>query len=135
MDALSQPLPSASVANLLGPPLARGSRSIVYAWGDDAVIKVPFADTPEEWITFEARYTAAVHAIGAPVPKALGIEQIDGRAASVFERVHGPSLWDQVIARPDRAAGAGRELAELQAGLFALVQPLALPSQRDPPAF
>lgn len=131
MDAVTRPLPSPGVAHRRGPPLARGSRSTVYEWGDDAVVKVPFADTPDEWITFEARYVAAVHAIGAPVPRALGIEEIDGRAASVFERVRGPSLWEQVIADPSMAGAAGRQLAELQAGLFTLVPPLALPSQSD----
>jgi aminoglycoside phosphotransferase (APT) family kinase protein len=103
----------------------------VYEWGDDAVVKVPFADTPDEWITSEARYAAAVHAIGAPVPRVLGVEEIDGRAASVFERVRGPSMWEEVVAHPDQAAAAGRRLAELQADLFALVPPLALPAQSD----
>jgi aminoglycoside phosphotransferase (APT) family kinase protein len=119
------------VVHSLGPVIARGSRSTVYAWGDDAVIKVPFDDTPDEWIVFEARYTSAVHAIGAPVPRALGIEKIDGRAASTFERVHGPSMWEHVIAHPEQASAVGSQLAELQAGLFDLVPPLALPSQSD----
>jgi aminoglycoside phosphotransferase (APT) family kinase protein len=119
------------VANTLGPTVARGSRSTVYAWGDDAVVKVPFDDTPDEWIVFEARYAAAVYAIGAPVPRVLGVEQIDGRAASVFERVHGPSMWEHVINQPEQASAVGRQLAELQAGLFSLLAPLALPSQSD----
>ena len=54
MDAL-RPVPFPRVAKLLGPPLAHGSRSTVYEWGDDAVVKVPFADTPDEWIRYEAR--------------------------------------------------------------------------------
>jgi hypothetical protein len=45
----------------LGEQLATGSRSAVFAWGRDAVAKVPFAATPEAWIHFEATYTAAVH--------------------------------------------------------------------------
>ncbi len=130
MDAL-RPVSFPRVANLLGPPIARGSRSTVYEWGDDTVVKVPFADTPDEWIRYEARFASAVHAIGAPVPQAFGVEEIDGRAASVFERVRGPSMWEHVVAHPDQAAAAGRQLADLQAALFALVPPIGLPAQRD----
>ena len=119
------------VVRELGAEIARGTRSTVHAWGDDAVIKVPHADTPDEWIGYEATYTAAVHAVGAPVPRLIGVEVLAGRPASVFERVHGPSMWTVVVADPSSCTAMARELAELQQRLFDVVPPVALPAQRD----
>ncbi len=115
----------------LGELVARGSRASVYGWGRGAVAKVPDAGTPEDWIYSEARYTAAVRQAGAPAPRLIGIEQVNGRAASIYERVHGPSMWQYVVDRPDRAGHYGHVLADLQAALFDLVPPVSLPSQRD----
>jgi aminoglycoside phosphotransferase (APT) family kinase protein len=115
----------------LGDLVARGTRSAVHAYGPDAVIKVPDHATPDEWILAEARYADAVRAVGAPAPRLLGVEQVDGRVASVWERVRGPSMWQDILATPERAERHGRGLADLQLGLFALVPPLALPTQVD----
>jgi aminoglycoside phosphotransferase (APT) family kinase protein len=115
----------------LGEQLAVGSRSAVFAWGRDAVAKVPFAATPGAWIHFEALYTAAVHDAGAPAPRFIGIEMVDGRAASIYERVYGRSMWDHMVEHPRQVAAYTRSLAELQAHLFTLVPPAALPAQRD----
>jgi len=119
------------VARLLGDLVARGSRSSVHAYGRGAVVKVPDPETPGGWIPSEAQYSEAVRAAGAPVPRLLGIEQIAGRPASVWERIGGPSMWQHVIDRPDRSAEMGRILADVHLALFALVPPVTLPRQRD----
>jgi aminoglycoside phosphotransferase (APT) family kinase protein len=115
----------------LGEQLARGSRSAVFAWGRGAVAKVPFPSTPEQWIHFEARYTAAVHDAGAPAPRLLGIETINGRAASIYERVDGRSMWDHMLERPGEVHALCRSLAELQVHLFSLVPPVSVPALQD----
>lgn len=115
----------------LGELVARGSRASVYSWGRGAVAKVPDPGTPEAWIYSEASYTSAVRDAGAPAPRLLGIEQVNGRAASIYERVHGPSMWQYVVDRPDRAVHYGQVLADLHGALFDLVPPVSLPSQRD----
>jgi hypothetical protein len=73
---------------LLGEVVARGSRSLVHAYGRGVVAKVPKPTTPASWIRAEAEYVEAVRAVGAPA--LLGVEQIFGRPASVWERVDGP---------------------------------------------
>jgi aminoglycoside phosphotransferase (APT) family kinase protein len=115
----------------LGEVVARGSRSVVHAYGRGAVAKVPKPATPAGWILAEATYVEAVRAVGAPAPSLLGIESIFGRPASVWERVDGPSLWEQVVERPRSGPDVGRRLAELQLALFELVPPVTLPDQRD----
>jgi aminoglycoside phosphotransferase (APT) family kinase protein len=116
---------------LLGDVVARGSRSLVHAYGPGVVVKVPKPTTPASWIEAEAKYVEAVRAVGAPAPALLGVERILGRPASVWERVEGPSLWQEVVERPHRSAKIGRTLAEVQLALFGLVPPLTLPHQRD----
>jgi aminoglycoside phosphotransferase (APT) family kinase protein len=116
---------------LLGEVVARGSRSLVHAYGRGAVVKVPKPATPASWIRAEAEYVQAVRAVGAPAPALLGMERIFGRPASVWERVDGPSLWQQVVDRPKRSTEVGRRLADVQLALFELVPPVTLPDQRD----
>jgi aminoglycoside phosphotransferase (APT) family kinase protein len=114
-----------------GELIARGTRSVVRAYGAGAVIKVPDASTAESWIGFEARYAEAARACGAPVPRLLGIERVDGRPASVWERVEGVSIWQLVVDAPQRGVELGRALADVHLALFELVPPVTLPSQRD----
>jgi aminoglycoside phosphotransferase (APT) family kinase protein len=111
--------------------VARGSRSSVHAYGHGAVVKVPAPSTPADWIDSEAQYAEAARAAGAPAPRLLGVEQISGRSASVWERVEGNSMWQQTLARPAHAAELGRLLAEIQLALFELVPPVTLPTQHD----
>jgi Ser/Thr protein kinase RdoA (MazF antagonist) len=80
---------------------------------------------------YEAQYAEAVRAVGAPAPRLLGVERIAGRAASVWERAEGLSMWQQVVDRPDQSAALGRLLADVQNQLFGLVPPVMLPRQRD----
>jgi len=119
------------MSRLPGDLVASGSRSSVHSYGRGAVVKVPAPSTPEGWIRFEARYAEAARAAGAPAPRLLGIEQIAGRTASVWERVDGTSMWDHVAERPDRGAELGRLLADVQHDLVVLVPPVTLPRQRD----
>jgi thiamine kinase len=116
---------------MLGDIVARGTRSTVHAYGRGAVIKVPAPSTPEDWILAEARYAEAARGAGAPAPRLLGIEQIAGRAASVWERLEGTLMWQHVVDRPDQSAALGRLLADVQHSLFVLVPPVTLPRQRD----
>ena len=93
--------------------------------------KVPLRSTPDGWIELEAAYTAAVHAAGAPVPRLLGMELVDGRKVSIYERVGGRSMWSHMVVRPSEIPRLARALAELQADVFDIVPPISLPGQRD----
>jgi aminoglycoside phosphotransferase (APT) family kinase protein len=119
------------LARLPGELVASGTRSTVRAYGRGAVVKVPEASTADGWIHSEAEYAEAARVAGAPVPRLLGVEQIGGRPASVWERVEGASIWQHVVDRPRRAAELGRLLADVQQTLFALVPPVTLPRQHD----
>lgn len=115
----------------LGELIARGSRSTVHAFGNDAVAKVPMIDTPEAWIRIEAEYSDAVYRAGAPVPEFLGFDEYEGRVISIYRRAFGERMWETVLDHPDRADEHARRLVGLQALLASLVPPIVLPNQVD----
>jgi aminoglycoside phosphotransferase (APT) family kinase protein len=119
------------VARTPGEVVARGTRSTIHAYGRGSVVKVPEPATPETWIHFEAEYAEAARISGAPVPRLIGIERVANRAASVWERVYGTSLWQHIVDAPGRSAEFGALLADVHEALFQLVPPATLPSQRD----
>ena len=88
---------------LLGDVVARGSRSVVHAYGIGAVIKVPMPATPASWIRAEAGYVEAVRAVGAPAPALLGMEEIFGRPASVGSTSRGPRCGSRSSTGPTAA--------------------------------
>ncbi len=106
-------------------------RSVVYEWGDDAVIKVPLASTPESWTIFEERYARAVQRMGVAVPDQLGAVEIDGRRSILQHRIEGDSMIQRLQRDPPGAADLGRQLAEIQCGLFSVVPSFELPKQSD----
>ena len=117
------------MTRLLGDVVACGTRSVVHAYGRGAVVKVPKPATPdgwiaENWITFEAQYAEAARAAGAPAARLLGIESIAGRPASVWERIEGVTMWQQVLDRPDRSAAHIARPREHPLGDLALPAPL-----------
>jgi aminoglycoside phosphotransferase (APT) family kinase protein len=103
----------------------------VRGYGRGAVVKVPAPSTPDGWILAEAQYAEAARGAGAPAPRLLGIEQVEGRAVSVWEHVDGTSMWQLVVDQPKQSAALGRLLADVQHALFVLVPPVTLPRQRD----
>jgi aminoglycoside phosphotransferase (APT) family kinase protein len=121
------------VTRLLGDVVAHGTRSAIHAYGRGAVAKVPKPDNwmADDWIRCEAQYAEAARAAGAPAPRLLGIATIAGRPASVWQRIDGPTLWERLRERPERAGETGRRLADLQLALFELVAPVTLPRQHD----
>jgi aminoglycoside phosphotransferase (APT) family kinase protein len=119
------------LAQLPGELVGSGTRSAVHAYGRGAVVKVPAASTAASWILSEARFAEAARIAGAPVPRLLGVEQVGGRPASVWERVEGVSAWQHVVDQPARSAELGRLMADVHAALFDLIPPVTLPRQRD----
>ena len=98
----------------LGRLIAPGRTSDVYEFGPDSVVKVSRPWVPTTWAATEAAITAVVHRHGLPTPAVRGVAVIEGRESAVFERVDGPTMWQQVR-DGDRCVEFGAaELAEIQ---------------------
>ena len=111
--------------------VARGNTSDAYGWGKDAIIKVLRPEIPEEWAAREAETTSLVHAAGLPAPAVLDVTTVDGRPGIVFERIVGPSMWDQMLAHPGDVPQLASLLADLQAEVNATPAPAGIPRLID----
>ena len=96
-----------------GDLIAAGRTSEVHAYGDDSVIKILRAEVPGHWAELEAHLTRAVRSLGVPAPEMRDVVTVDGRPAIVFERIHGPSMWQLMCDDPIQIAPLGIELARI----------------------
>jgi GNAT superfamily N-acetyltransferase len=93
--------------------IAVGRTAEVYAWGDDAVLKLIRPGMPDGMADFEARVAAVVESADLPAPRLLERVTVDGRPGLVYERVVGPSMLEEVGRRPRSTASLARRFAEL----------------------
>lgn len=97
----------------LGPQVAVGRTSEVFAYGNDSVVKVPRPSVPDHWARDEAQFTRAAVDCGVPAPEVRDLINIDGRQAIVFDRIHGPSMWQLMLDSPANVAALSSELADV----------------------
>lgn len=111
----------------VGELVGRGRTSDVYAYGAGAVVKVPHDGVPNDWTELEARLTTAVRAIGVPAPEVFDVVTVRDRPAIVFQRIDGPSLWQQMLAEPHNVEGLASEFAAIQRSLLHVGIPTGVP--------
>jgi len=111
--------------------VGQGRTSRVYAYGRDSVVKVVDHGVPDAWPELEAELTRSVWAMGVPAPQVRDVVSIQGRPSVVFEWVAGPSMWQQMVAEPDRAPDLARDLAAIQKTLLQIGIPPGIPDLVD----
>ncbi len=114
----------------LNKPFALGRTAEVYAWREDAVLKLYHEWCPPHWAENEARVVQAVVAAGIPTPAVLEILEVNGRRGIIYERVTGISMLQDMNARPWTTFRHARALAELQVKINQLAIP-GLVSSKD----
>jgi aminoglycoside phosphotransferase (APT) family kinase protein len=103
---------------VLGRRLAEGASSEIFEWGAGTVIKL-FRPRYAFAAGREQRLATAVHAAGIASPRVEGREEVDERPGIVFERLDGPTLLDELIARDRSPQEVGRLLAAIHLDLHA----------------
>ena len=98
----------------LKPPIAEGRTAEIYPWDENHILKLYRDWCPSDWVEYEAWIAGAVHAAGIPSPAAGDIVEVDGRRGLVYERVEGPSMLQDMNARPWMMLKHARTLADLQ---------------------
>ncbi len=97
-------------------PMASGRTADVYALSGGHVAKVlrpGFSDALGE---SEARAAGLVTRAGVAAPRFLGTTRIGGRFALIYERCHGLSMLDALVARPWIYRRLATDFARVQAG-------------------
>ena len=115
----------------IGELVGRGRTSDVYAFGSDSVVKVPHPDVPADWTRFEADLTRAVRAEDVPAPAVRDVIEIQGRETVVFERIEGPSMWQQMVADPRDIPRLAIDLAAIQRSVHEVGLPAGVPDFVD----
>jgi thiamine kinase len=95
--------------------LARGGMAEIYAWGDDRVLKLFRAGCVKEHVEREVAGARAALAAGIKTPAVIETTTINGRVGIFFERAPGPTMLQELAARPERALALAHQLATLHA--------------------
>ena len=127
MDAVLWVVPCWTLLMQRGRLIDAGRTSDVYAFGDDAVVKVPKADVPRHWAGVEFALGDVVHRQGLPAPAARGIVVLDERPCVVFDRVDGPTMWQLMLDDNDRVEELAHQLVELQHRIHCVGIPEGVP--------
>jgi len=96
------------LAGALGDKLGAGREAEVYAWGDDAVLKLYRPDFPRHEIEALALQCLDGHGVA---PRLIGTVEQDGRTGLVLQRLDGVDMLALLGRQPWRV----RELARLLA--------------------
>lgn len=100
--------------------LAHGRDADVFALDEQRVLHRRRRDPPASW---QVELNAHLREHGYPTPAVLDVDGTD----TVYERVHGPSMMDELASRPWKVGSHARQLAELHRRLHAVPAPAYLP--------
>ena len=117
--------------DILGQPLAYGRTAEIYAWGPGQVLKLFYDWYDPESVEYEARIARAIQENGLPVPAIGEILRVNGRLGLVYQRVDGPSLWEEMMRRPWLVMHYARQMAALHIRMHANPGPTGIPDQHD----
>ena len=99
---------------ILTKPVAEGRTAEIYEWQDGTVLKLYHPWFPANLVEYESKVAHAVVAAGIPTPAAGEIIEVNGRRGTIFERVSGISMLQDMNNHPWRIIKHARTLAELQ---------------------
>ena len=94
--------------------IGSGKTADVYRLDDEKVIKVYYPQIDRMLIENEYNAANLSAELGIASPKAYSLEQIDGRAAIVFDYVSGDTIKDLLTKHPLHAKKYGQGMADLQ---------------------
>lgn len=113
---------------MIGPRLGEGREAEVYAWSDDAVVKL----YRPGYRGYEAEASALSQLDGRGVaPRLIDVVDRDGRAGLVLERLGGADLLALLQRQPWRLVGLARALATAHLAIHDVRAPADLPDLRE----
>jgi aminoglycoside phosphotransferase (APT) family kinase protein len=88
----------------------------VFEYGDGTVIKL-FRPDYDFALDMEVERTRAVHDAGIAAPAVMGVITVNGRRGIVMERLDGPTLLEDLVARRQHAKTTGALTAEVHVAI------------------
>jgi tRNA A-37 threonylcarbamoyl transferase component Bud32 len=115
----------------LGRPIAVGSNSEVFSWGDHQALKLGYPWAPVDWIEAEFSVGRDIQGMGLPIPKVYERVRVNDREGIIFEKVEGPTLFEELADRPWNIKRYAQMLAELHCRIHAVTAPAHFESQQE----
>ncbi len=113
---------------MIGAKLGAGREADVYAWGEDAVVKLYRAG----FVGHRAEAVALAALVGRGVaPRLVDTVDCDGRTGLVLERLGGADMLSLMQRKPWRALGVARALANIHLVVHEIPAPGELPELRQ----
>ncbi len=112
----------------IGPRLGVGREAEVYAWGDDAVVKLYWPGNRGHRAEAAALAGLEGHDVA---PSLVDVVKRDGRPGLVLERIVGADMLDLLRRRPWQVPAFARALAETHLAVHGVEAPADLPDVRQ----
>jgi tRNA A-37 threonylcarbamoyl transferase component Bud32 len=114
-----------------GKLLGSGVTAEVYEWGKDKVLKLYFDKySNDEWVNHETEMSRLVHKSGIISPAVYNEVEIDGRRGTIYQRIFGKSIRDQLIEQPWELYNYLKQAAAVQYNIHSF-SIRGLPSQME----
>jgi thiamine kinase-like enzyme len=97
------------------PRIAEGGTSEIFAWDEEEILKLYHEEAPPGEAEEEAIRASIAYDAGVKTPAVIDTITIENRQGVIFERVHGVTMVDAIIANPQKLVPYAHLLAELQA--------------------
>jgi aminoglycoside phosphotransferase (APT) family kinase protein len=107
--------------------IAEGREAEIFAWGDDAVLRLLRNPNARPQIEWEAAAMRAAAGAGVRVPAVIDVTTVDGRPGLVMERIDGIDMLAVVGKQPWLVFNIGATSGRIQAALHEVIAPPQIP--------
>ena len=96
------------------PRIAEGATAEVFAWDEDKILKLYHESASPGEAEQEAAHASIAYDAGLNTPAVIDTITIENRQGVIFEKVHGVTMVEAIIANPQKLIPYAHLLAELQ---------------------
>ena len=96
------------------PRIGEGATGEIFVWGEDKILKLYHEGASPREAEQEAACASIAHDAGVNTPAVIDTIIIENRQGIIFERVHGVTMLEAVMANPQQLISYAHLLAELQ---------------------
>ena len=112
------------------PPIAEGATAEIFAWDEDKILKLYRESASPGEAEQEAACASIAYDAGLNTPLVIDTITVENRQGIIFERVHGVTMTEAILANPQKLIPYAHLLAELQVDMHTRTAS-TLPLQRQ----
>ena len=112
------------------PRIARGETAEIFAWDEDKILKLYHEGTSPGRAEQEALRASIAYDAGLNTPAVIDTFTVEDRQGVIFEKVHGVTMLEAILANPQKLVPYAHLLAELQSDMHTR-SACKLPPQRQ----